>query len=144
MLRKVFGSDKQSSSRQVGGPELDRALARLAVEPLQATWAALVRTNGLLVGCFPSQTTVHQDRISAMSAALLSLGERISKELRSGALHYALIAGEEGLNLVVVLDGDYMLALGLPPDVAVDAAFAGLRVSIIPLLQLLEIVEMPL
>lgn len=144
MLNKIFGSDKQSSSRRVRGPELERVLARLAVEPPQATWVALVHTDGLLAGCFPSQTATHQNRIAAMSAALLSLGERISKELRSGALHYALIAGEEGLNLVVVLDGDYMLALGLSPDVAVDAAFAGLRVSIIPLLQLLEIVEMPL
>jgi predicted regulator of Ras-like GTPase activity (Roadblock/LC7/MglB family) len=144
MLRKVFGSEKRSSARRIDGAELEQALAGLVQTPPRATWAALVRTNGLLVGCFPSLNDTHQDRIAAMSAALLSLGERVSKELRSGALQYALIAGEEGLNLVVILDRDYMLALGLPPNVAPDAVLAGVRTSIIPLLQLLEIVEIPL
>lgn len=144
MLRKVFGSEKRSSARRIDGAELEQALTGLVLTPPQAIWAALVCTNGLLAGCFPSLSDIHQDRIAAMSAALLSLGERVSKELRSGVLHYALIAGEEGLNLVVVLDRDYMLALGLPPNVAPDAVLAKVRASIIPLLQLLEIVEMPL
>lgn len=145
MLRKILGdSDRETSSRVVRGPELDRALARLAIEPPDATWVALVRDNGLPVGCFPSQPGPGEDRIAAMSAAVLSLGERISRELRSGELHYALIAGVDGLTLVIVLSKAHVLALGLPRGVSLDAAFDGLRLSMIPLLQLLEITDLPI
>jgi predicted regulator of Ras-like GTPase activity (Roadblock/LC7/MglB family) len=79
-----------------------------------------------------------------MSAAILALGERISKELESGDQHYTLVAGVNSLNLVVVLNSRYVLSLGLAPDVSLDAAFEGLRLNAIPLLQLLEIAELPI
>jgi predicted regulator of Ras-like GTPase activity (Roadblock/LC7/MglB family) len=144
VLRKILGgTDGQSARKVKHGPELEKALAHLCLESPQATWAALVRTDGVPVSCFPSQPPVGQDRIALMSAAILALGERISKELQSGALHYTLVAGVEGLNLVIILDSHHMLALGLAPNASLDATFESLRVSTIPLLKLLDIVELP-
>ena len=145
MLRKILGGiDRQSPLQAVRGPALDEALARLVIEPPHAVWAALVSCDGLLAGCFPPAPAIHRDRISAMSAALLSLGERISKELDNGELHYAFIAGAQGLSLAVVLSQNYMLALELRGNVSVDAVFDDLRQSVTPLLQRLGIGSLPI
>lgn len=145
MLRKMFGATDAKPSRQAeSSPELEKALARLCVESPQAAWAALVRADGVFVRCFPSQHPVDEDRVAAMSAAILALGERIAKELQSGDLHYALVGGVKSLNLVIALDSRYVLTLGLAPDVSLDTAFEGLRLNAIPLLQQLDIAELPI
>jgi len=141
LLDKLFGRSRQESP---SGPDVERALAGIVSHEPQAQRAALVRANGLLVRCFPTQGAVDQDRLAAMSAALFSLGERVSKELGSGRLHYTLVAGEEGLNLLLVLDPDYVLMVGLNPGASPDAVFDGLRLSSISLLQLLGIAELPI
>jgi len=74
-----------------------------------------------------------------MSAAMLSLGERICGELGSGEMHYILIAGAKTLQLLIVLSEDYVLELELRPNVSVDAALNAIRESTGPLLQTLRI-----
>ncbi|MEM6280988.1 MAG: roadblock/LC7 domain-containing protein, partial [Chloroflexota bacterium] len=39
---------------------------------------------------------IEEDRVSAMSAAMISLGERISSELGRGALEQVYVKGESG------------------------------------------------
>lgn len=57
--------------------------------------AALVTPDGLpLVTVLPSP--MDEDRVSAMAAALLSLGERISSELLRGNIEQISIDGEKG------------------------------------------------
>ena len=57
--------------------------------------AALVTPDGLpLVTVLPNH--MDEERVSAMSAALLSLGERISSELMRGGIDQIAIDGEEG------------------------------------------------
>lgn len=56
---------------------------------------ALVTPDGLpLVTALPSH--MDEERVSAMSAALVSLGERISSELLRGKINQIAIDGEEG------------------------------------------------
>ena len=43
-----------------------------------------------------SLVNVEEDRVSAMSAAMLSLGERIASELGRGTLEQVYIKGEKG------------------------------------------------
>ena len=57
--------------------------------------AAVVRVSGLaVVSVMPDD--IEQERVSAMSAVMLLLGERITGSLRSGALDKVYIKGEEG------------------------------------------------
>ena len=57
--------------------------------------AALVTPDGLpLVSVLPNH--MDEDRVSAMAAALLSLGERISSELLRGDIAQIALDGEEG------------------------------------------------
>jgi predicted regulator of Ras-like GTPase activity (Roadblock/LC7/MglB family) len=59
------------------------------------TATALVRASGLTVMSFMPDD-VEQERVAAMSAVMLLLGERITGSLRSGALDKVYIKGEEG------------------------------------------------
>ena len=57
--------------------------------------SAIVSVDGLIMAS-ALQQGVEEDRVSAMSAAMLSLGERISGELGRGTLEQVYIKGEKG------------------------------------------------
>jgi uncharacterized protein len=57
--------------------------------------AAMVSSDGLIISSvLPAGTD--EDRVSAMAAALLSLGERTSSELQRGALEQMYVKGAGG------------------------------------------------
>ncbi len=61
--------------------------------------SAVVSVDGLIMAsALPSD--VEEDRVSAMSAAMQSLGERIASELGRGALDEIYIRGDEGFVLL--------------------------------------------
>lgn len=61
--------------------------------------SAVVSIDGLIMAsALPAD--VEEDRVSAMSAAMLSLGERIASELGRGTLDQVYIRGERGLSLI--------------------------------------------
>jgi predicted regulator of Ras-like GTPase activity (Roadblock/LC7/MglB family) len=57
--------------------------------------SAVVSVDGLIMAS-ALQQGVEEDRVSAMSAAMLSLGERISTELGRAGLEQVYIKGDEG------------------------------------------------
>jgi predicted regulator of Ras-like GTPase activity (Roadblock/LC7/MglB family) len=61
--------------------------------------AAVVTPDGLpLASNLPSE--MDEDRVSAMSAAMLSLGDRIGKELARGEIDRIYVEGEEGFSIL--------------------------------------------
>ena len=57
--------------------------------------SAIVSVDGLIMAsALPAE--VEEDRVSAMSAAMLSLGERIASELGRGSLEQVYIKGVKG------------------------------------------------
>ena len=120
--------------------ELDQVLAQLAASLPEVRWIALLNPNGVVKGHFPHELAVDQeDRISAMGAAMCSLGERVSKELDGGDLHYTLVAGQKSLNLLVVLSKGLLLSLGLHPHASPDSVLSVLQKSVGSLLDVLKI-----
>ncbi len=70
--------------------------------------SALVTADGLsLASALPSD--VEEERVAAMSAAMLSLGERISSELQRGSLEEVYIRGDQGLVLLTAVGKDAVL-----------------------------------
>ncbi|MCX6024891.1 MAG: roadblock/LC7 domain-containing protein [Chloroflexi bacterium] len=57
--------------------------------------SAIVSVDGLIIAS-SLPAGVEEDRVSAMSAAMLSLGERISAELGRGRLDQVYIHGKQG------------------------------------------------
>jgi predicted regulator of Ras-like GTPase activity (Roadblock/LC7/MglB family) len=103
--------------------ELLRVLAHLAQDLPEPEWVALVDQNGLVVACVPEEPVVGADRISAMTAASVLMGERVLSEIDGGGLRYASIAGAIRQQLTVVLSKDRMLSIGLRPEVPAHATF---------------------
>jgi hypothetical protein len=70
--------------------------------------SALVTADGLsLASALPSD--VEEERVAAMSAAMLSLGERISSELQRGSLEEVYIRGDQGMVLLTAVGKDAVL-----------------------------------
>ncbi|MCD9006576.1 roadblock/LC7 domain-containing protein [Luteimonas sp. XNQY3] len=57
--------------------------------------SALISVDGLMIASEMPQG-MDEDRVGAMSAALLALGERSARELARGALERVLVQGEAG------------------------------------------------
>jgi predicted regulator of Ras-like GTPase activity (Roadblock/LC7/MglB family) len=52
---------------------------------------------------------VEEDRVSAMSAAMLSLGDRIASELGRGSLEQVFIRGKKGFVILTAVGNDAVL-----------------------------------
>src|SRR3990172_8866084 len=72
--------------------------------------AAVVSVDGLsMASALPGN--VEEDRVSAMSAAILSLGERISSELGRGKLDQVYIRGEVGYVVLMAVGLEAVLTV---------------------------------
>ena len=70
--------------------------------------SAIVSLDGLTIASALPQG-VEEDRVSAMSAAMLSLGERIANELGRGSLEQVYIKGEKGYVVLMSVGQDAVL-----------------------------------
>lgn len=70
--------------------------------------SAIVSVDGLTIASALPQG-VEEDRVSAMSAAMLSLGERIASELGRGALAQVYIKGEKGYVILMSVGEEAVL-----------------------------------
>jgi predicted regulator of Ras-like GTPase activity (Roadblock/LC7/MglB family) len=72
--------------------------------------SAVVSVDGLIMASsLPSG--VDEDRISAMSAAMLSLGDRIASELQRGQLNQVYIRGTNGIIVLMAVGEDAVLTV---------------------------------
>jgi uncharacterized protein len=70
--------------------------------------SAIVSVDGLTIASALPQG-IEEDRVSAMSAAMLSLGERIASELGRGSLEQVYIKGVAGYVILMSVGEDAVL-----------------------------------
>jgi predicted regulator of Ras-like GTPase activity (Roadblock/LC7/MglB family) len=70
--------------------------------------SAVVSVDGLTIASALPQN-VEEDRVSAMSAAMLSLGERIASELGRGRLDQVYVKGELGYVILMSVGEEAVL-----------------------------------
>jgi predicted regulator of Ras-like GTPase activity (Roadblock/LC7/MglB family) len=72
--------------------------------------AAIVSVDGLsIASSLPAG--IEEDRVSAMSAAMISLGERISSELGRGMLQQLYVKGENGYVILNAIGEEAVLTV---------------------------------
>jgi predicted regulator of Ras-like GTPase activity (Roadblock/LC7/MglB family) len=86
---------------------VDRLRALQAFSP-DIVASAVVSVDGLSIASALPQG-VEEDRVSAMSAAMLSLGERIASELGRGTLEQVYIKGQKGYVILMSVGQDAVL-----------------------------------
>ena len=87
---------------------LDRAIHGLLAQTPEIEAAAVVSFDGLPMASALPQS-MDEDRVAAMSAALLSLGERAAQGLGRGELSQVYIEGDSGTVFLVSADDEAVL-----------------------------------
>jgi predicted regulator of Ras-like GTPase activity (Roadblock/LC7/MglB family) len=88
--------------------------------------SAVVSVDGLIIAsALPSD--VEEDRVSAMSAAMLSLGERIAGELGRGMLDQVYIRGANGYVILMSVGEEAVLTVLAHKDAKLGLVFLDMR-----------------
>ncbi|MGD1997180.1 MAG: roadblock/LC7 domain-containing protein [Anaerolineae bacterium] len=101
-------------------------LRDLQVDTPDVEASALVSVDGLIIASsLPGD--VEEDRVSAMSAAMLSLGERIAGELGRGVLDQVYIKGDDGCVVLTAVGEEAVLTVLARPDAKLGLVFLEMR-----------------
>ncbi|HNV94522.1 MAG: Roadblock/LC7 domain protein [Candidatus Methanofastidiosum methylothiophilum] len=88
--------------------------------------SAIVSTDGLVIAsALPKD--VEEDRVAAMSAAMLSLGERTSKELMKGNLEEVFVKGQNGYILLMGAGEEAVLTTLARKDAKLGLVFLDMK-----------------
>lgn len=88
--------------------------------------SAVVSVDGLIMAS-ALQQGVEEDRVSAMSAAMLSLGERISNELGRAGLEQVYIKGSTGSIVLTSIGEEAVLTAMARQDAKLGMIFLEMR-----------------
>ena len=88
--------------------------------------SAVVSVDGLIIAsALPGD--VEEDRVSAMSAAMLSLGERIAGELGRGVMDQVYIRGAQGYVILSAVGDEAVLTVLARQDAKLGLVFLDMR-----------------
>jgi hypothetical protein len=126
LIREVFGGkDRISMTKSRNDLMVSRLRDMQAASPdIEAS--AVVSVDGLTIAsALPGD--VEEDRVSAMSAAMLSLGERISSELGRGSLEQVFIRGGQGYVILTAVGEEAVLTALAREQAKVGLVFLEMR-----------------
>lgn len=84
--------------------------------------SAVISTDGLTISALLS-STMDEDRVGAMGAAMLSLGDRTAMELARGKLEQVMVKGDNGYILLIHAGPEAVLSTILRKDAKLGLAF---------------------
>jgi predicted regulator of Ras-like GTPase activity (Roadblock/LC7/MglB family) len=87
---------------------------------------AIVSVDGLIIAS-ALRSDMEEDRLSAMSAAMLGLGERIAAELGRGGLEQVYIKGEAGFVLLTLIGTEALLTVLARQEAKLGLIFLEMR-----------------
>lgn len=88
--------------------------------------SGIISTDGLIMAAVLPQG-LDEDRLGAMSAAMLSLGDRTSQELARGALEQVLIKGAKGYVLMTYAGSEAVLTVLAKPNAKLGLIFLDVK-----------------
>lgn len=110
-------------------------MMQVAAPDIEAS--AIVSVDGLIVAS-ALPTDVEEDRVSAMSAAMLSLGDRIAGELGRGGLEQVYIKGDHGFIVLTSVGEDAVITALARQDAKLGLVFLEMRRASQDILKLVE------
>ncbi len=88
--------------------------------------SAVLSTDGLILDSL-LPAGMDQDRLSAMSAALISLGSRTSEDLGRGSLEQVLIKGKSGYVLITYAGPETVITVLTKPEARLGLIFLDVK-----------------
>jgi hypothetical protein len=105
-------------------------LQQIATQHEGLSSVALVTVDGLTAGFYSKSAFTEEDRLSAMAAANLSLGERVTDELGLGAWTYAITAGKTGTCFQLAVGDEYVLLCVMQAVSSLDRTIASILATL--------------
>jgi predicted regulator of Ras-like GTPase activity (Roadblock/LC7/MglB family) len=106
--------------------EMVRQLKALQAGTPDIEASAVVSVDGLIMASALPRD-VEEDRVSAMSAAMLSLGERISHELERGVLDQVYVKGDSGYVILMAVGEEAVLTALALEDAKLGLVFLDMK-----------------
>lgn len=123
------GLSPEEANKTMSRSRTEQMVARLKdlqVSTPDIEASAVVSVDGLIIAsALPPD--VEEDRVSAMSAAMLSLGERIAGELGRGVLDQVYIRGANGYVILTAVGEDAVLTVLARQDAKLGLVFLDMR-----------------
>lgn len=105
---------------------LDSILGELNSSSVDIEASGVISTDGLMMAAkLPSG--LDEDRVGAMSAAMLSLGDRTAKELSRGTLEQVLIKGEMGYIIMTYAGNEAVVTVIAKPNAKLGLIFLDIK-----------------
>ncbi len=115
--------------------QMNQRLRDLQASSPSVEAAAVVSVDGLsMASSMPA--SVEEDRVAAMSAAMLSLGERIASELGRGALEQVYIKGQKGYVILMAVGEEAVLTVLAREDAKLGLVFLDMSRAVTDLAKL--------
>lgn len=88
--------------------------------------SAIISTDGLMMAAVLPQG-LDEDRVGAMSAAMLSLGDRTAQELTRGGLEQVLVKGDKGYVLMTYAGHEAVVTVLAKPNAKLGLIFLDVK-----------------
>jgi len=88
--------------------------------------SGIISTDGLMIASV-LPANLDEDRVGAMSAAMLSLGDRTAQELARGELEQVLIKGNKGYVLMTYAGDEAVLTVLAKPNAKLGLIFLDVK-----------------
>src|SRR6267378_818425 len=122
---RYFCPEEMVMSKNRSQQMVERLRSMQAASP-EIEASAVVSVDGLIMAsALPAG--VEEDRVSAMSAAMLSLGERISGELGRGGLDQVYVRGDSGYVILMSVGADAVLTALVRENAKLGLIFLDMR-----------------
>jgi len=105
---------------------LDSILSELNGTSAEIEAAAIISVDGLMMAS-QLPAALDEDRVGAMSAAMLSLGDRTAQELARGNLEQVLIKGGTGYILMTSAGSEAVLTVLAKPNAKLGLIFLDVK-----------------
>jgi uncharacterized protein len=88
--------------------------------------SAVISTDGLVIASVLPKS-MDEDRVGAMTAAMLSLGDRTAQELARGTLEQVIIKGDKGYVVMTYAGSEAVVSLVAKPSAKLGLIFLDLK-----------------
>ncbi|NOR69555.1 MAG: hypothetical protein GQ532_07645 [Methylomarinum sp.] len=98
--------------------------------------SGVISTDGLMIASV-LPVGLDEDRVAALSAAMLALGDRTAQELNRGGLEQVLIKGDNGYVLMTYAGEEAVLTVMVKPSAKLDLIFLDVKRAAVRITDLL-------
>jgi predicted regulator of Ras-like GTPase activity (Roadblock/LC7/MglB family) len=120
-----LSNDLETASGEKGG-SLEQVLKDLEASVPEVEAAIIVSVEGLpIASALPAE--VDETKIAAMTAAMLSLGERASSELGKGEIEQIFVKGKDGYIIAMGAGSNAVLTISARKDVKLGLVFLDMK-----------------